>query len=132
MSKPLYLENDNNLFVDVDETLIFWKHINEKGFMYDETIEIKDPYMRPAGHFIRAVPNQRNISLLKRNKAQGRFIIVWSAGGSKWAREVVKTLGLNNFVDIVMAKPTSYVDDKPMGDWGLTRIYLSKDFPDHI
>lgn len=131
VNKPFVLRSDNIIYFDVDETLIFWKHITYRG-VDPNTIDIPDPYMRPAGAIVRAVPNQRNIDLLKRNKGQGRSVVVWSAGGYAWAESVVKTLGLEEYVDLIIPKPSVYVDDRPMEDWKLNRIYLSKDLPEHI
>lgn len=133
------IKSDNLIYFDVDETLIFWKHLIPaygEGIFADsdhpETIEIPDPYMRKAGAIIKAVPHQRNIDLLKRNKGQGRTVVVWSAGGYAWAEAVVKTLRLEEYVDLIISKPITYVDDKPMEAWGLTRVYLSKNLPEHL
>lgn len=38
-------------------------------------------------------------------------MVVWSAGGWDWAEAVVKTLKLENFVDLVISKPTWTYDD---------------------
>lgn len=120
------LRSDNIIYFDVDETLVFWKASST-----DEIIDVPDPYM-PGGGFIKVVPHKRNIDLLKRNKGQGRAVIVWSAGGYAWAESVVKTLGLMDFVDLIVSKPTVYVDDRTMETWGLNRVYLNKDLPDQI
>lgn len=47
----------------------------------------------------------------------GQIVIVWSAGGYKWAESVVKSLGLSLFVDVAMSKPTWYYDDIPCQKW---------------
>jgi len=43
--------------------------------------------------------------------ARGHAIVVWSGGGADWAEAVVKALKLEEFVDVVTAKPTYYIDD---------------------
>lgn len=50
--------------------------------------------------------------------------MVWSAGGGDWAEAVVKALGIEEMVDIVMSKPSWYYDDKPCEDWMGKQIYL--------
>lgn len=51
---------------------------------------------------------------------------MWSAGGGEWAEAVVKALGLEKYVDLVMNKPSWYYDDKEAKDWMGKRIYLYK------
>lgn len=126
VKQPIFIASDNQIFFDVDETLVFW-NTNEDPF--DDIITIVDPYI--SGTTIDLVPHDRHISLLKRNKGQGRNIVVWSAGGADWAKTVVYALGIEEYVDVIMAKPTSYVDDTPMEAWGCQRIYLHKHFRKH-
>lgn len=126
-NKPFVLKSDNLIYFDVDETLVFWRTDN---YHEDDLIKVKDPYAR-GNEFIKMVPHQRNINLLKRVHGQGRTVVVWSAGGVFWAESVVKTLKLESYVDLIISKPYTYVDDRPMEDWKLNRIYLSKELPQH-
>jgi phosphoserine phosphatase len=48
---------------------------------------------------------------MKSHKFRGHTVIVWSAGGVEWAKTVVTALGLENYVDLVVAKPKWYYDD---------------------
>lgn len=50
-------------------------------------------------------PNPEMVIKLKRYKYMGGFIIVISCQGVKWANTVVQTLGLTDFVDLVMKDP---------------------------
>lgn len=124
--KPIVIRSDNIIYFDVDETLVFWRTDNYND---DDLVKVVDPYMRT--DIVKMVPHKRNIDLLKRNKGQGRTVVVWSAGGCLWAESVVKSLGLEEYVDLIVAKPSVYVDDKPMEIWGLNRVYLSKELPPH-
>jgi len=127
-NKLMILKSDNLIYFDVDETLVFWRTDNYND---SDLIKVPDPYMREGQSFVKMVPHKRNIDLLKRNKGQGRSVVVWSAGGVFWAESVIKTLKLENYVDLIIAKPSVYVDDRPMETWGLNRIYLSKNLPEH-
>jgi len=69
-------------------------------------------------------PHNGHIKILKDRKARGSFIVVWSAGGYAWANAVVKALGLEEYVDLVMTKPHAYVDDKQAAEIMGERIYL--------
>lgn len=115
------LKSDDVMFYDCDDTLVLW---GKKEHPEDEEITINDVYME--NHIITLVKHQRNIDLLKRNKGQGRSIIVWSAGGVFHAEEIVRALGLWEYVDLIIAKPMQYVDDLDIKDWGCKRVYLSK------
>lgn len=113
------LRSDNVIYFDVDETLVCWTASNKvKGL-----VRISDPYIEDG--IINVVPHQRNIDLLKRNHGQGHTIVVWSAGGVFWAHNVVQALGLQEYVSLIICKPSVYVDDKPMESWGLNRVYLN-------
>ncbi len=71
----------------------------------------------------------RHVENLKRHWKRGHVIVVWSAGGGEWAKAVVEALGLTSQVDVVMAKPSWYYDDKPCEDWMGRRIFLYKNEP---
>jgi hypothetical protein len=122
----LILKSDDVMYYDCDDTLVLW---GKKESPEDEEIVIKDVYM--PNSTITLVKHQRNIDLLKRNKGQGRGIIVWSAGGVFHAEEIVKALKLENYVDLIVAKPMQYVDDLDIKDWGCKRIYLGKYMKGH-
>lgn len=109
-------EDDNLIFFDVDDTLVMWGDSDNP-----DAIEIKDPYYDKVE---KLVPNQAHLKLLKRASGRGRGIVVWSHGGSLWAATVVKALGIEKFVNLVMTKPEYYVDDVPITEWPFIHLYL--------
>lgn len=80
------VNNDLNLFVDIDNTLATWKGDNWEGH---------------AGV----------IKLIKKFHRRGLMVIAWSAGGAQWAASVVKELKLEEYVSYCMAKPRWFCDD---------------------
>jgi hydroxymethylpyrimidine pyrophosphatase-like HAD family hydrolase len=70
--------------------------------------------------------HEAHVKLLRDKKARGYTIIVWSARGHAWAKSAVEALGLQHSVDLVMTKPTAYVDDLPVEQWMPYRIFVSK------
>lgn len=111
------IPNHSVYFFDVDNTLIeFVPDPKDNGF------DIHDPY---DGETIYVCPLSANIKFLKRKKAQGNFVIVWSLSGVKWVEEVVKALELTEFVDLVMTKPVGYVDDSKENPLG-KRFYFTE------
>jgi hypothetical protein len=108
-------ENDNIITVDVDDTLVIW---NVPPGREEECITFDN-----FGYAQRLLPHRKHIELLKQFKVRGHYIIVWSQGGYQWAREVVKVLGLEEWVDEVKTKPKWYIDDLPANSW-MKRTYL--------
>ena len=91
---------------DVDDTLILWDENHNQPF--DGCISIKCPHSESMS-FHR--PHKRHIEFLKRQHAKGYSVVVWSSGGTAWAKDIVESLGLEKYVDIVMSKPIKWVDD---------------------
>lgn len=113
------VENEEVFPSDVDGTLVVWDET------YDcpkhEMVPCIDPY---DGSTVWLKPHKPHIRLLKEKKARGAFIIVWSKGGGRWAKVVIKALGLEHYVDLCCAKNSSYLDDVPVEEWMKERIYL--------
>lgn len=108
------IENEFLVAYDVDDTLV----------MYDEEFDrvaFLDPYSKET---IFLSPNKKHIDLLKKHKAQGMAVMVWSAGGAKWAKSVIDTLELSEYVDIILTKPVKFVDDLQAAEILGQRIYL--------
>lgn len=115
------ITNEQVIFVDVDDTLIVWGKV-KKG---QKTISIINPYSNNEENFVR--PHLGHIRVLKDRKARGAYIVVWSAGGHKWAEAVVKALGLTDHVNLIMSKPIMYIDDKKADEILGERLYLGID-----
>lgn len=97
---------------DVDDTLIIWDNFsfNLLGKIRYGHVEITCPH---DGARTRHRAHQRHIKFLKRIKAKGFTVVVWSQSGTAWAEAAVLALGLEDYVDIVMSKPEKCVDDLP-------------------
>lgn len=115
--------SEHTICFDVDDTLIMW----DSNFNMPEEgdVEIQCPW---DGQISFHRPHTRHIEFLKKQYTKGYTVIVWSAGGAKWAETVVKTLGIEDYVDYVMSKPQKWVDDLIQADQVLgTHIYLSEE-----
>lgn len=114
------IDNESPVFFDVDSTLIMWKKISSD----EDTVKIVHPY---SGETTIHSWHKPHVKILRDRKARGAFVVVWSAGGNAWAEAVVKALGLEDCVDLVMTKPVLYVDDRPAEEWMGERLYLPFD-----
>lgn len=113
------IKNEHIIAFDVDNTLIMWNtnySTNEPG-----RIEIE----APGYGNIFLTPHYQHIHFLKNSKHRGYYVIVWSNGGVDWAETVIKKLGLEEYVDLVLTKPGKVVDDEPIDQTLKNRIYLN-------
>lgn len=102
-------------YFDVDDTLVLWNKEEST-----QAIEFDDK-----GIVRKLVPHKAHIQELKDLKAkEGYSIIVWSRRGGFWAKEVVKKLGLEEIVSLVIDKPTKLYDDLAPCEWMPRREYI--------
>ena len=113
------LESELVVFYDVDETLILHK-MDEFSPYY---MRVKSPFIE--GKLIHLLRNEILVEQLKTHYSRGYKVIVWSAQGYKWCQAVIKELGLEQYVNLVMTKPVLYVDDLPVEKF-MTNRYYSK------
>lgn len=90
------------VYSDVDDSILLWGMPD-----HPNAIEVMDEN----GKIYRLVPHEPHIKELREWKAKHASIVVWSAGGSAWARCAVRALGLTDIVDVCMSKPTIFIDD---------------------
>jgi len=110
--------DDHVVAFDVDDTLVMW--------IWDQAEREKFKIEIGKGNFKTLVlPHKVHIELLKRYKAKGKTVIVWSQSGNEWAAAVIKALDLEEFVDYVFTKPEKYVDDLKADEW-MEHVYKGK------
>jgi len=113
------INSSNVMCVDIDDTLIMWKSPkyaeprNKLCFTFKGKYVIK--YIR-----------ENTVEELKRQKESGRYVVVWSDSGADWAEAIVKALEIEDYVDLVMAKPTVYYDDKDSSEWLMRRRHVEE------
>lgn len=98
------IKNDKTLYVDVDETLVTFNEIRSD--------EIKEHIKSEDGSIDAHVYiNHKNVAHLKKHAARGHSIFVWTHGGWAWAQAVVRHLHLEDYITLVLSKPSWYMDD---------------------
>lgn len=113
------IENETLVYFDCDDTLVMWSE--RFAFPGEGKIELEDPYDNSLVHLF---PHERHIKLLKDYKARGYTVVVWSAAGYRWTNTIVKTLGLEEYVDYCQSKPIKFVDDLPAANILGERVYI--------
>lgn len=96
---------------DVDDTLVSWECY---GQVKSGMLEFVDPEDGQS-LWLETIPE--NIEAMKAHKLRGHTVVVWSAGGAMWAKEVTHKLGLSKYVDAYMSKPNWYYDDLPSSEF---------------
>tara|TARA_R100000951_G_scaffold101420_1_gene92910 strand:- start:9962 stop:10393 length:432 start_codon:yes stop_codon:yes gene_type:complete len=104
--KPFVAPSGPLVAYDCDDTLVMWDLPD--GMMLNDDALVTIPCR---GQEERCLPNEHNITLLKKFAMRGHTVIVWSGGGVDWAEAVIKGLGLEEYVDVIMSKPAYYIDD---------------------
>lgn len=109
-----------SVFVDVDDTLIKWEIEGISFQNHPECITL-DMF----GTQKRFLPMWSNINKVKSFYEKGYEIVIWSLSSKQWAEQVVKKLGLEDYVDFCVSKPDFYIDDKEADHFMLAdkRIY---------
>lgn len=100
----IVLKDRPTVFFDVDDTLVMWNFPAEK----DKTDIITFTY---EGRAERLKIHPEHIEAIKKYKIRGHNVVVWSQGGSDWAKAVIEACGLQEFVDIIVPKPAWFYDD---------------------
>jgi predicted phosphatase len=108
-------EDDLTCYFDVDDTLVIWG----KPKTHPGSIQV-DNY----GQVESLVPHEAHVDFLKRQKARGFLIVAWSQRGGRWVKNVVKALGIEQYVDLAITKPLVYVDDLKAEEFMTNRVYF--------
>jgi hypothetical protein len=122
--KYYHINHEQIYLFDVDETLIH--HIQPSDidvFNQDRVLELK---YESINETYLVLINEIHRKLVKEMYHRGRYVIIWSARGHEWAEIVVKALGLENHVHMIMSKPIAYVDDVGADDF-MKRIYIREE-----
>lgn len=113
----IHITSERIIPCDVDDTLIH--HSPIEGC---RKISFDDPFF--PGTTVSLWVNEPMVRILKDEKVRGAYVIVWSKGGNRWANAVITALDLINYVDLVLTKPVTYLDDKDCNEWMKDRVYL--------
>lgn len=119
------VESERIVFCDCDDTLVM--HHKSKETPEVRVINPFDKEYVKDNRTCLLYKNMPMIRLLKEEKQRGAYIIVWSRGGFAWAKAVVEALKLETYVDQVMSKPLTYMDDKDISEWLKDRVYIGPD-----
>lgn len=114
---PFTITFDKTAYFDCDETLVFVDSIPEGV----ETVMVQIPGFPPKLCGV----HKAHVERLKNHKSWSNGVVVWSKSGYKWAEAVVRALDLREYVDLCIAKPEYYYDDKSCCDFMPPRRFLN-------
>lgn len=87
--------------------------------------DIDDTLVRSLG--AKRIPMPSVIETVRRLKAEGATLFMWSSGGSEYCKRTADELGITDCFEGFLPKPTTYVDDQPVHEWRLcNHLYPSQ------
>lgn len=126
----LFVEGDNTIYFDVDNTLIMWDppvgdprivHLPSLHKVYVGTLGKSDITTPDT---VEVIPHLHHLEMIKRHKQLGNTVIVWSKSGPRWARNVVEFFELQEYVDLCIGKPSCFYDDLRAEEFMVDRRYI--------
>lgn len=78
-------------------------------------VDVDDTLIRTVG--TRRIPIPEVIEHVRRLKADGAELYLWSAGGSRYCEEIADELGLRECFKAFLPKPRIIIDDQEVRDW---------------
>lgn len=120
---PLVITNERLFPCDIDDTIVMHKKADQ--IPLGQLVNVEDPLNE--GEVIPMQVNVPMVRLVLEEQKRGSYIIMWSRGGYQWAVNVLKAVGIFDKVNLVMAKPMVYGDDKEVSEWLKDRVYLGPD-----
>lgn len=109
------IRSENVVFWDVDDTLLM-EHSKDPDLSYIDVLTGREKHGKI---------HKAHVEQLIKHKARGFYNIVWSGNGYKHAEQIVKALGLETHVDLIMSKSIKYWDDlTDANDILKARVYL--------
>ena len=83
--------------------------------------DIDDTLVRSVGQ--KRINMPAVIAQVRRLKADGCVLYLWSSGGSDYCKTTAIELGIDDCFTEFLPKPTAYVDDQPVDEWRLCKHF---------
>ncbi len=78
-------------------------------------VDVDDTLVRSVG--AKRIPMPAVIAQVRRLKAEGVILYLWSSGGAQYCEATAMELGIVDCFIGFLPKPTDYLDDQPMHEW---------------
>lgn len=78
-------------------------------------VDIDDTMVRSVGQ--KRIPMPAVIAEVKRLKAEGAALYLWSSGGAEYCKSTAAELGISECFEAFLPKPNVYIDDQPVHEW---------------
>ena len=90
-------------------------------------VDVDDTLIRSAG--TKQIPIPSVVERVRKLKAAGAILYLWSTAGANYARTTAKELHLNDCFTGYLPKPTVIIDDQLIQDWrDFRQFYPLQDF----
>lgn len=115
----IIIENEHIVMTDIDDTLLMWPKDHQKPGK--GKVLVVCPY---SGLKTYLKPHKKHINLIKKYHGRGMVIVAWSAAGYKWAEAAIKAVKLEDYITLVLTKPSKFMDDLKAEEILGVRVYL--------
>ena len=78
-------------------------------------VDIDDTMVRSVG--TKRIPMPAVIAEVRRLKAEGAALYLWSSGGAEYCKRTAEELGIIECFEAFLPKPHVYIDDQPVHEW---------------
>jgi hypothetical protein len=78
-------------------------------------VDVDDTLVRSVG--TKRIPIIEMVNHVRRLKADGAELYLWSAGGAEYCRKTAEELGIADCFQAFLPKPRIIVDDQEVKDW---------------
>ena len=78
-------------------------------------VDVDDTLIRSVG--AKRIPMSAVVANVRALYESGAEMYLWSSGGAEYARASARELQIEECFVAFLPKPTSYIDDQPVGEW---------------
>jgi hypothetical protein len=78
-------------------------------------VDVDDTMVRSVG--AKRIPMPAVIVQVRRPKAEGAMLYLWSSGGADYCRVTAAELGIAECFEGFLPKPNVHIDDQPVQEW---------------
>lgn len=100
---------------DIDDTVVM-EHSKDPDLTYIDVLTGKEKHGKI---------HKAHVEQIIKHKARGYYVVAWSGNGYKHVEQIIKALGIEAHVDLIMSKPIKHFDDlTDANDILKARVYL--------
>lgn len=115
LPSPNIIYSELVVMFDIDDTVVM-EHSKDPDLTYTDVLTGKEKHGKI---------HKAHVEQIIKHKARGYYVVAWSGNGYRHVEQIIKALGIEAHVDLIMSKPIKHFDDlKDANDILKARVYL--------